>query len=175
LNRHCPKCGSKARDRWLEKQAEELLPVAYSHVIITLPHELIPLALQNPRVVYSIFFRAVSQALLAIAEDPRHLGARLGFLAVLHTWNQKLQAHPHIHCVVPAGGIAFDQTRWIAAAVRSTSSQRRHWPLSSAENSSLCCVVLIVAANFNSEEQSRRFRCAKHSIDLPGHSKTESG
>jgi hypothetical protein len=114
LNRHCPKCGSKARDRWLEKQAEELLPVAYSHVIFTLPHELIPLALQNPRVVYRIFFRAVSQALLTVAEDPRHLGARLGFLAVLHTWNQKLQAHPHIHCLVPAGGIAFDQTRWIA-------------------------------------------------------------
>jgi hypothetical protein len=114
LNRHCPKCGSTARDRWLEKHSEELLPVAYSHVIFTLPHELIPLALQNPTVVYGIFFRAVSQALLTIAADPRHLGARLGFLAVLHTWNQKLQAHPHIHCLVPAGGIAFDQTRWIS-------------------------------------------------------------
>ena len=113
LNRHCPKCGSAARDQWLEKHAEELLPVAYSHVVFTLPHELIPLARQNPSVVYNIFFRAVSQALLTIAADPRHLGARLGFLAVLHTWNQKLLAHPHIHCLVPAGGIAFDQTRWI--------------------------------------------------------------
>jgi hypothetical protein len=114
LNRHCPKCGSTARDRWLEKHSQELLPVSYSHVVFTLPHELIPLALQNPTVVYGIFFRAVSQALLAIAADPRHLGARLGFLAVLHTWNQKLLAHPHIHCLVPAGGIAFDQTRWIS-------------------------------------------------------------
>ena len=114
LNRHCPKCGSAARDRWLEKHSEELLPVAYSHVVFTLPHELIPLALQNPTVIYNLFFRAVSQALLTIAADPRHLGARLGFLAVLHTWNQKLQAHPHIHCLVPAGGIAFDQTRWIS-------------------------------------------------------------
>jgi hypothetical protein len=113
LNRHCPKCGSRARDRWLEKHSEELLQVPYSHVVFTLPHELIPLALQNPTVVYNIFFRAVSQALLTIAADPRHLGARLGFLAILHTWNQKLLAHPHIHCLVPAGGIAFDQTRWI--------------------------------------------------------------
>ena len=113
LNRHCPKCGSAARDQWLKKHAEALLPVAYSHVVFTLPHELIPLARQNPTVVYNIFFRAVSQALLTIAADPRHLGARLGFLAVLHTWNQKLLAHPHIHCLVPAGGIAFDQTRWI--------------------------------------------------------------
>jgi len=73
-NRHCPKCGSAARDQWLEKHAEELLPVAYSHVVFTLPHELIPLARQNPTVVYNIFFRAVSQALLTIAADPRHLG-----------------------------------------------------------------------------------------------------
>jgi hypothetical protein len=84
-----------ARDRWLEKHSEELLPIPYSHVIFTLPHELIPLALQNPTVVYNIFFRAVSQALLTIAADPRHLGARLGFLAVLHTWDQKLLANPH--------------------------------------------------------------------------------
>ena len=111
LNRHCPKCGSAARDQWLEKHAEELLPVAYSHVVFPLPHELIPLARQNPTVVYHILFRAISQALLTIAADPRHLGARLGFLAVLHTWNQKL--YPHIQCLVPAGGIAFDQTRWI--------------------------------------------------------------
>ena len=114
LNRHCPKCGGKARDRWLDKYSQELLPVAYSHVIFTLPHELIPLVLQNPKLLYGIFFRAVSQALLTIAADPRHLGARLGFLAVLHTWNQRLEAHPHIHCLVPAGGMALDQTRWIA-------------------------------------------------------------
>jgi hypothetical protein len=114
LNRHCPKCGSAARDRWLATHAEELLPVSYSHVIFTLPHELIPIALQNPTVVYGIFFRAVSQALLTIAADPKRLGARLGFLAVLHTWNQKLLPHPHIHCLVPAGGVSLDQTRWVS-------------------------------------------------------------
>ena len=114
MNRHCPKCGSNARDQWLAKHAEELLPVPYSHVIFTLPHELIPLALQNPTVVYNIFFRAVSQALLTIAADPKRLGARLGFLAVLHTWNQQLLPHPHIHCLVPAGGVSPDQTRWIS-------------------------------------------------------------
>jgi hypothetical protein len=114
LNRHCPKCGSRARDRWLAAHAAELLPVSYSHVIFTLPHELVPLALQNPTLVYGLFFRAVSQALLTIAADPKWLGARLGFLAVLHTWNQKLTLHPHIHCLVPAGGMALDQTRWIS-------------------------------------------------------------
>jgi hypothetical protein len=94
------------------------LPVPYSHVVFTLPHELIALALQNPRVVYGLLFRAVSQTLLTIAADPKHLGARLGFLAVLHTWDQRLQAHPHLHCLVPAGGLAFDQTRWIACRQR---------------------------------------------------------
>jgi predicted RNA-binding Zn-ribbon protein involved in translation (DUF1610 family) len=118
LNRHCPQCGSTARDRWLAAHSEELLPVPYSHVVFTLPHELIPLALQNPRVVYGLLFRAVSQTLLTIAADPKHLGARLGFLAVLHTWDQRLQAHPHLHCLVPAGGLAFDQTRWIACRHR---------------------------------------------------------
>ena len=114
LNRHCPQCGSRARDRWLAARAEELLPVPYSHVVFTLPHELIPLAWQNPRMIYNLLFRAASQALLTIAADPKHLGARLGFLAVLHTWNQKLLAHPHLHCLVPAGGLALDQTCWIA-------------------------------------------------------------
>jgi hypothetical protein len=118
LNRHCPQCGSRARDRWLAQHAEELLPVPYSHVVFTLPHELIPLALQNPKLVYGLFFRAVSHALLTLAADPRHLGAQLGFLAVLHTWNQQLRAHPHIHCLVPAGGLAPDQTRWISCRYR---------------------------------------------------------
>lgn len=113
LNRHCPQCGSQARDRWLAARTQELLPVPYSHVVFTLPHELIPLARQNPRVVYNLLFRAASQTLLTIAADPKRLGARLGFLAVLHTWDQKLLAHPHLHCLVPAGGLASDQTRWI--------------------------------------------------------------
>jgi hypothetical protein len=114
LNRHCPQCGSRARDRWLAQHAEELLPVPYSHVIFTLPHQLIPLVWQNPKLVYGLFFRAVSHALLTLASDPRHLGAQLGFLAVLHTWNQQLQPHPHLHCLVPAGGLSPDQTRWIS-------------------------------------------------------------
>jgi Putative transposase/Transposase zinc-binding domain len=118
LNRHCPQCGSRARDHWLAQQAEDLLPVPHSHVVFTLPHELIPLALQNPKLVYGLFFRAVSHALLTLAADPRHLGAQLGFLAVLHTWNQQLRAHPHIHCLVPAGGLSADQTRWISCRYR---------------------------------------------------------
>jgi hypothetical protein len=112
-NRHCPKCQSSARDKWLLARSAELLPVPYSHVVFTLPGELSTLALQNRRIVYSILFRAVSETLLTIAADPRHLGAQLGFLAVLHTWNQKLLHHPHLHCLIPAGGISPDRKRWV--------------------------------------------------------------
>jgi hypothetical protein len=113
-NRHCPKCHRRARDKWLAGRAADLLPVPYSHVIFTLPHELARVALQNPRVVYNIFFRAIAEALLEMAADPKRLGARLGFLAVLHTWSQRLTHHPHIHCVVPAGGLSPDGQRWIS-------------------------------------------------------------
>lgn len=113
-NRHCPKCQSSARDRWLLKQASSLLPVPYAHVVFTVPEQLGPLALRNQRLFYSILFRAASETLLEIAADPRHLGARIGILAVLHTWSQNLQLHPHLHCLVPAGGLAFDHSRWIA-------------------------------------------------------------
>jgi putative transposase/transposase-like zinc-binding protein len=112
-NRHCPKCQSTARDRWLDKQARELLPVPYCHVVFTVPKALAPLGLQNQRLFYALLFRAVSQTLLQIAADRRHLGARLGFLAVLHTWSQTLLHHPHVHCLVPAGGLALDGSRWI--------------------------------------------------------------
>ena len=112
-NRNCPKCQSSARDRWLAERAKELLPVPYCHVVFTLPGLLAPLVLQNQKLLYSLLFRAVSQTLLEIAADPRHLGARIGFLAVLHTWSQNLLHHPHIHCVVPAGGIATDGSEWI--------------------------------------------------------------
>jgi hypothetical protein len=94
-NRHCPKCHSRARDQWLAARAEEVLPVPYSHVIFTLTHELAPLALQNPRVVYGILFRAAAESLMELAADPKRLGVRLGFLAVLHTWNQRLEQNPH--------------------------------------------------------------------------------
>lgn len=113
-NRHCPKCHNRARDQWLAERAEEILPVAYAHVIFTLPHQLAPLALQNPRVVYGILFRAVAESLSEMAADPKRLGVRIGFLAVLHTWNQRLEHHPHIHCVAPAGGLSLDRQRWRA-------------------------------------------------------------
>jgi len=112
-NRHCPKCQSTARDKWLTAQAAELLPVPYCHVVFTLPQELSPLALQNPRVVYGMLFRAVSETLLTIAADPRRLGAQIGFLSVLHTWSQKMLHHPHLHCLIPAGGLSLDRSRWI--------------------------------------------------------------
>jgi hypothetical protein len=111
-NRHCPKCHSRTRDQWLTQRAPEILPVPYVHVIFTLPHALAPLALQNPRAVYGILFRAAAESLSELAADPKRLGVRIGFLAVLHTWNQRLEHHPHIHCVVPAGGLSPDERRW---------------------------------------------------------------
>ena len=112
-NRHCPKCQSSARDRWLIKQASSLLPVPYVHVVFTVPEPLAPLALRNQRLFYNLLFRAASETLLEIAADPRHLGARIGVLAVLHTWSQNLGHHPHLHCLVPAGGLALDRSRWV--------------------------------------------------------------
>lgn len=112
-NRHCPKCQGAATAAWLEAQREILLPVPYAHMVFTLPDVLAPLALQNPRLVYGLLFRAVSQTLLQVAATPRHLGGRIGFLAILHTWGQNLLHHPHVHCVVPAGGLAPDGSRWV--------------------------------------------------------------
>src|SRR6478672_7943713 len=112
-NRHCPKCQSNARDRWLEARRKELLPVRYAHVVFTLPGQLAPLALQNKSEIYGLLFRASAETLLAVARDERHLGADIGFFSVLHTWNQKLEHHPHVHCVVPAGGLSPDHTGWI--------------------------------------------------------------
>jgi hypothetical protein len=117
-SRSCPKCQSSARDKWLAGQARHLLPVQYSHVVFTLPHALSQLALQNPKLVYDLLFRAVRETLLTIAADPTRLGAHVGFLAVLHTWNQKMLHHPHLHCLVPAGGLSMDRSRWIACRKR---------------------------------------------------------
>ena len=117
-NRHCPKCQSLAKAKWLEARQQELLPVTYYHVVFTLPDSLAVLALHNARVIYNLLFRAVSETLLRIAADPKHLGARLGFFAVLHTWGQTLMLHPHLHCVVPAGGLSMDGSRWIACRPR---------------------------------------------------------
>jgi len=112
-NRHCPKCQGSARARWLEARAGELLPVPYFHVVFTLPENLGPLALQNKAVVYGLLFRAMAETLLEVAANPKRMGARLGFLAVLHTWGQNLMHHPHVHCVVPAGGLSLDGTAWV--------------------------------------------------------------
>ncbi len=110
-NRHCSKCQARARAEWTEARSSELLPVRYFHVVFTVPHQLARIALQNKRIVYGILFRAASETLLEIASDVKHLGARIGFLAILHTWGQQLHAHPHLHCIVPGGGIAPDKTR----------------------------------------------------------------
>lgn len=112
-NRHCPKCLTHARDLWLAERSKELLPVGYFHVVFTLPHELSWLALQNKKVLYDLLFRASAESLLEVAQDPQHLGAEIGFLGVLHTWGQNLQAHPHVHCVIPAGGLSLDHQMWI--------------------------------------------------------------
>jgi putative transposase/transposase-like zinc-binding protein len=117
-NRHCPKCQSLAKARWLEARQAELLPLTYYHVVFTLPDSVALLALQNARTIYNLLFRAVSETLLRIAADPKHLGARLGFFAVLHTWGQTLMLHPHLHCVVTGGGLSLDRTRWISCRPR---------------------------------------------------------
>jgi hypothetical protein len=117
-NRHCPKCQGAARQKWLAHRTAELLPVPYFHVVFTLPHLLAPLALQNKQVLYGILFRAVSETLLEVAADPKHLGADIGFLTVLHTWGQNLSHHPHIHCVVPGGGLSSDRLRWVGSGDR---------------------------------------------------------
>jgi Putative transposase len=104
---------SGERERWLEKRRRELLPAQYVHVVFTLPRQLAPLTLQNKKVVYDLLFRTSAETLLEVARDPKHLGAEIGFFSVLHTWSQKLELHPHVHCVVPAGGLSADRSRWI--------------------------------------------------------------
>src|ERR1700736_164572 len=117
-NRHCPKCQTSARERWIEARRSELLPSPYVHIVFTLPPQLAPLALQNKKVIYGLLLRASAETLLEVARNPRHLGAEIGFFSVLHTWNKKLQLHPHVHCVVPAGGLSLDHTRWIRSRPR---------------------------------------------------------
>ena len=113
-NRHCPKCQSLARAQWLEDRQAEVLDTQYFHVVFTIPQGIAAIAYQNQRTVYGILFQAAAETLRTIAADPKHLGAEIGFLAVLHTWGQNLQFHPHLHCVVPGGGLAPDGSRWIA-------------------------------------------------------------
>src|SRR5437870_5287736 len=112
-NRHCPKCQTAARERWIAARQRELLPTRYLHVVFTLPRHLAPLVLQNKKVIYDLLFRTSAETLLEVGRDPRHLGAEIGFFSVLHTWSQQLNLHPHVHCVVPAGGLSPDLTRWV--------------------------------------------------------------
>ena len=113
-NRHCPKCQSLAKARWIAARQQQLLPVVYFHVVFTLPEAIARLALQNQAVIYNLLFQTTAATLRSIAADPKHLGAEIGFFAILHTWGQQLVHHPHLHCVVPGGGLSPDGQRWIA-------------------------------------------------------------
>jgi hypothetical protein len=112
-NRHCPKCQAQAREHWLAARERELLASSYFHVVFTVPHELNVLALDNPRLFYDLLFTASAQTLLKVARDPKHLGAEIGVISILHTWGQNLLLHPHIHCAIPAGGLSPDHSHWI--------------------------------------------------------------
>jgi Putative transposase/Transposase zinc-binding domain len=114
-NRHCPKCQGAAARNWLEAREADLLPVGYFHVVFTLPAEIADIAFHNKALLYDLLFRAASETILTIAADPKHLGARIGITAVLHTWGSAMTHHPHLHMIVPGGGIALDGTRWISS------------------------------------------------------------
>jgi len=112
-DRHCPKCQIAARERWIAARQRELLPTRYAHVVFTLPRRLAPLVLQNKKLLYDLLFHSSAETLLEVARNPLRLGAEIGFFSVLHTWSQKLSLHPHVHCVVPAGGLSLDHTHWV--------------------------------------------------------------
>ncbi len=112
-NRHCPKCQNLDVEKWVQARKKEILPTHYFHVVFTLPEILRPLALRNQAVVYRILFKAVAETLKTLCIDPKHLGAEIGFISVLHTWSQTLIDHPHIHCIVPGGGLSFDGKKWV--------------------------------------------------------------
>jgi hypothetical protein len=117
-NRHCPKCLNNARKKWLSARQKELLAVPYVHLVFTIPHTLSSLVLQNKKLIYTLLFRAGASTLLEIAADPKHLGAEIGFFSILHTWGQNLLHHPHIHCVIPSGGLSPDKKSWISPRYR---------------------------------------------------------
>lgn len=112
-NRHCPKCQYNKKEEWVQRRVEELIPVDYFHAVFTIPHDLNPLILQNKRICYELLFRAVSETLKEVAENPKYLGAKVGFFSVLHTWGQSLVEHPHIHVVIPSGGINQEKKSWV--------------------------------------------------------------
>jgi len=112
-NRHCPNCQQKDREEWLEGRMKELLPVGYYHLVFTLPHQLNRIIAQNKKQMYDILFKAASQTVLELSRDTKHLGADTGLVTVLHTWGQNMTEHPHLHCIMPAGGLSFDKTHWV--------------------------------------------------------------
>jgi hypothetical protein len=112
-NRHCPKCQTLRKERWIEDRGQDLLPVEYFHVVFTVPSELNPLFIMNPRVMFNLLFQSASETLVELADNPKHLGARIGFMVILHTWGQNLMDHPHVHCVVTGGGLSPDN-RWVS-------------------------------------------------------------
>ena len=113
-NRHCPKCQGAAAREWLAEREAELLPVPYFHVVFSLPAQIADIAYQNKAAIYGILFKASAETMLTIAADPKHLGARIGILSVLHSWGSAMTHHPHVHMIVPGGGISLDGTRWVA-------------------------------------------------------------
>lgn len=114
-NRHCPKCQGMAREKWLLNREKDLLPVGYFHLVFTIPNDLNVLALQNQKILYNLLFKASSEALIELGRERKYLGAEIGHISILHTWGQNLMDHPHIHSIVPAGGLALDGKRWIHA------------------------------------------------------------
>jgi hypothetical protein len=117
-NRHCPKCQVNAREKWLRRRRQELLPVEYFHIIFSVPHQLIPLMWQNKKLLFTLLFQATGATLLEVAADPKRLGVEIGFLCILHTWGQTMNKHPHLHCLMPGGGLSLDHTRWISSHPR---------------------------------------------------------
>src|SRR4051795_5960871 len=117
-NRNCPKCQAQARQRWLAAREREVLPTSYFHVVFSVPRELNVFALENPRAFYDLLFTASAASALEMAADPKRLGAEIGMIAILHTWGQNLLLHPHIHCVIPAGGISPDHHPWVSSRYR---------------------------------------------------------
>lgn len=113
-NRHCPKCQNLSKERWLDARMKDLMPIQYFHIVFTIPNELNALALQNKKLIYSILLRASSETLIELSRDPKHLGAEIGFISLLHTWGQNLMDHPHVHCIVTGGGLSLDSSKWIS-------------------------------------------------------------
>ena len=114
-NRHCPKCQYAAKEKWIDQRKSELLPIPYYHIVFTIPEELNNITLINKKEMYSILFKSASETLLVLGKDPKHLGAEIGIIAVLHTWGQNLMDHPHLHCIVTGGGLSKDKRKWIKA------------------------------------------------------------